>query len=247
MKIASHLNQVQLWWKTFPSAVEKQYDGVGKTNRIGLNFTEVGVGPKSAQRIAFHLLAADSEDDVVRTGIVTPLDRKAQPYVRFELNDRVELAEGGDLAYDQLVWTGGIVGTGAMHDDRPVVRRDLRLSETTFVVGDAARVVDADGQAVPASAATAIREAATAAANISLLADHRLDPTSNFEPRLEAYRDDVPGWIVSVGDGAVAQLGPTVVRGGPAKAMKATVGAGHLSSVGAVKQAVDLVEQELNA
>jgi NADH dehydrogenase len=152
-----------------------------------------------------------------------------------------------DVEYDQLVWTGGIAGTGAMHDDRPVVRRDLRLSETTFVVGDAARVVDADGQAVPASAATAIREAATAAANISLLADHRLDPTSNFEPRLEAYRDDVPGWIVSVGDGAVAQLGPTVVRGGPAKAMKATVGAGHLSSVGAVKQAVDLVEQELNA
>jgi NADH dehydrogenase len=152
-----------------------------------------------------------------------------------------------DVEYDQLVWTGGIAGTGAMHDDRPVVRRDLRLSDATFVVGDAARVVDADGQAVPASAATAIREAATAAANIALLVDHRLDPESTFEPRLEAYRDDVPGWIVSVGDGAVAQLGPTVVRGGPAKAMKATVGAGHLSSVGAVKQAVDLVEQELDA
>jgi NADH dehydrogenase len=55
----------------------------------------------------------------------------------------------------------------------------------------------------------------------------------------------VPGWIVSVGDGTVAQVGPAVLRGGAARAMKATVGAGHLSSVGAVQQAADLVETEL--
>ncbi|MFC5366908.1 NAD(P)/FAD-dependent oxidoreductase [Salinirubrum litoreum] len=151
------------------------------------------------------------------------------------------------LAYGQLVWTGGIAGTPAMDDDRPVVRRDLRLTDSTFVVGDAGRVVDADGQAVPASASAAIREASTAAANLEKLIEHDLSGEGGFAPRLDAYRFDVPGWIVSVGDGAVAQVGPTVVTGGAAKAMKATVGAGHLGSVGAVRQAVDLVEEELQA
>jgi NADH dehydrogenase len=156
-------------------------------------------------------------------------------------------AQEATVAYDHLVWTGGIAGTPAMDDDRPVVRRDLRLTDSTFVVGDAGRVVDADGQAVPASASAAIREASTAAANLEKLVDHDLSDEGGFAPRLDAYRFDVPGWIVSVGDGAVAQVGPTVVTGGPAKAMKATVGAGHLGSVGAVRQAVDLVEEELQA
>jgi NADH dehydrogenase len=151
------------------------------------------------------------------------------------------------LAYDQLVWTGGIAGTHAMDDDRPVVRRDLRLTDSTFVVGDAGKVVDADGQPVPASASAAIREASTAAANIGKLVEHDRSGEGGFAPRLDAYRFDVPGWIVSVGDGAVAQVGPSVVTGGAAKAMKATVGAGHLGSVGAIRQAVDLVEEELQA
>jgi NADH dehydrogenase len=168
-----------------------------------------------------------------------------------------ESGSGGDVAesdgrettlgYDHLVWTGGIAGTPAMDDDRPVVRRDLRLTDSTFVVGDAGKVVDADGQAVPASASAAIREASTAAENLGKLVEHDLSDEGGFTPRLDAYRFDVPGWIVSVGDGAVAQVGPTVVTGGPAKAMKATVGAGHLGSVGAVRQAVDLVEEELQA
>jgi NADH dehydrogenase len=151
------------------------------------------------------------------------------------------------LAYDQLVWTGGIAGTRAMGDDRPVVRRDLRLTDSTFVVGDAGKVVDADGQPVPASASAAIREASTAAKNIEKLVDHAISGAGGFAPRLDAYRFDVPGWIVSVGDGAVAQVGPSVVTGGAAKAMKASVGAGHLGSVGAMRQAVDLVEEELQA
>jgi NADH dehydrogenase len=134
-----------------------------------------------------------------------------------------------------------------MDDDRPVVRRDLRLTDSTFVVGDAGKVVDADGQPVPASASAAIREASTTATNIGKLVDHAQSGEGGFAPRLDAYRFDVPGWIVSVGDGAVAQVGPSVVTGGAAKAMKASVGAGHLGSVGAMRQAVDLVEAELQA
>jgi len=144
-----------------------------------------------------------------------------------------------------FVWTGGITGPDALGGDRPLVYDDLRLDEHTFVVGDAARAVDADGEPVPASASAAIREARTVASNLVRLLEHDLGAPGGFRPRLDPYRFDVPGWIVTVGDGTVAQLGPEVVTGAPARAMKAAVGAGHLSSVGAVRNAVDLVESEL--
>jgi NADH dehydrogenase len=159
--------------------------------------------------------------------------------------DEVE-TDAGPVPYGTLVWAGGIRGPDALGRDRPVVRSDLRLDERTFVVGDAGRIVDADGEAVPASASAALREARTVADNLQRLVEHDrgADP-DEFTPRLQQYRFDVPGWIVSVGDGTVAQVGPTVLRGGAARAMKATVGAGHLSSIGAVRQAADLVEAEL--
>lgn len=158
--------------------------------------------------------------------------------------DAVE-TDQGTVDSDVFVWTGGITGTEAMGGDRPLVRDDLRLDERTFVVGDAARAVDADGEPVPASASAAIREARTVASNVARLVKHELGEADGFRPRLDPYRFDVPGWIVTVGDGTVAQLGPEVVTGAPARAMKAAVGAGHLSSVGAVRNAVDLVESEL--
>ena len=160
--------------------------------------------------------------------------------------DAVE-TDRGTFDADVFVWTGGITGTAAMAGDRPLVYDDLRLDDRTFVVGDAARAVDADGEPVPASASAAIREARTVAANLVRLVEHDLGNAGGFTPRLDPYRFDVPGWIVTVGDGTVAQLGPEVVTGGAAKAMKAAVGAGHLSSVGAVRNAVDLVESELQA
>ena len=157
----------------------------------------------------------------------------------------LDLANGEGLAYDQFVWTGGIRGPPAMDGERPVVRNTLRLGEATFVVGDAGRVVDTDGQAVPASAQAAVRQARVAADNIERLLDHRRDGGNGFEPRLDGYRFDSPGWLVSVGDGAVAQVGPTVLTGRAAKLAKTSVGAGYLSSVGAVANAVDLVREEL--
>jgi NADH dehydrogenase len=162
--------------------------------------------------------------------------------------DAVEL-EDGTVPYDAFVWTGGIRGPDAMGSDRPLVRGDLRLDDHTFAVGDAARVVDADGEAVPASAAAAIREARTVATNLDRLVRWELDGGANadaFPPRLDPFRFDAPGWIASVGDDAVATVGPKVFTGGPARAMKATVGAGHLSSVGAINRAVDLASEELS-
>ncbi|MFC7020297.1 MULTISPECIES: NAD(P)/FAD-dependent oxidoreductase [Haloarcula] len=153
--------------------------------------------------------------------------------------------EDDEVAYDQLVWTGGITGSEAMAGDRPVVRADLRLGERAFAVGDAARVVDADGEAVPASAAAAIREARVAGRNVVRLVEHLSEGDGGFEPRFDRYRFDVPGWLVSVGDDAVAKVGPTVITGRPALALKTTVGAGYLGTVGAIENATDLVREEL--
>ncbi len=160
-------------------------------------------------------------------------------------SERITLANGSDLDYGQFVWTGGITGSSALSADRPVVRADLRLGDVTFAVGDAVRIVDSDGQAVPASASAAIRAATVAADNIAALVNHRRGG-SGFEPRLSRYRFNVPGWLVSVGDDAVAKVGPTVLTGRPALALKTTVGAGYLGSVGAIREATDLVREELD-
>ncbi|MDT3436653.1 FAD-dependent oxidoreductase [Haloarcula sp. 1CSR25-25] len=160
--------------------------------------------------------------------------------------DAITLGDGSDIAMDQFVWTGGIEGSPALDADRPVVRADLRLGDSTFAVGDAARVVDSDGEAVPASAAAAIREARVAADNIGTVIDHRQNSSGEFQPRLTQYQFDVPGWLVSVGDDAVAKVGPSILTGRAALALKTTVGAGYLGTVGAVENAVDLVREELD-
>lgn len=63
---------------------------------------------------------------------------------------------------------------------------------------------------------------------------------------VEAYTMDIPGWVVSVGDGAVAKVGNVVINGDPARLTKAIIGAGHLGSIGAIEEASELVAEELN-
>ena len=157
-------------------------------------------------------------------------------------DDAIDLADGEAMAYDQLVWTGGITGSPAVDGERPQVRADLRVGERTVGVGDAVRAVDANGEVVPASAQSAVREAETAATNVRRLLE---GGDGVFEPRLERFTFDSPGWLVSVGDDAVGQVGPTVVTGAAARALKATVGANYFTSVGAVRKATDLVYEEL--
>ena len=181
-------------------------------------------------------------DELTARGIAVNVNRRA---ARAEEGILV-LDSGDEIDYDQLVWTGGIRGSTAVARDRPTVAADLRLDERTFAVGDAVRMIDSDGEAVPASAQAAIRGAKTVAANVAALVEHEREGSPNdFPPRLSRFRFDSPGWIVSVGDGAVAQVGPTVVTGGAAVALKATVGAGYLSSVGAIRNAVELVDEEI--
>ncbi len=158
--------------------------------------------------------------------------------------DSVSVADGDKLDYDQFIWTGGIVGQDAAGGERPQVRADLRLGDRAFVAGDAARVVDTDGEPVPASAQTAIRQADVAATNVGKLLGHERNG-EGFEPRLDRYRYTELGWLVSVGDGAVAQVGGQIVRGPTAKALKTTVGAGYLTSIGAVQNASDYVWEKV--
>lgn len=155
----------------------------------------------------------------------------------------VTLTEKRELPYDQFVWTGGIQGPAAFGGERPSVRSTLSLTERTFVLGDSARVVDGNGQLVPATAQAAIRGAEVVARNIERLLEH--DPDSVFEPRFEQFVFDPRAWVVSVGDQVVAQVGPKVLTGHPAKVLKTTVGARYMTSVGAVADAVDVVYEEL--
>jgi NADH dehydrogenase len=155
--------------------------------------------------------------------------------------DAVELDGGRSIDHDLLVWTGGIDGRRALDGDRPVVDATLRLGDRTFGLGDAVRAIDRDGEAVPATAQAAVRQAETVATNIERV----LEGGGAFDPRLEQFSFDSPGWVVSVGNGAVAKVGPTVLSGSAAVALKTSVGVGYLSSVGARREAVDLVNQEL--
>lgn len=148
------------------------------------------------------------------------------------------------LQYDLFVWTGGIRGPAALGGNRPAVPSTLRLGDRTFAVGDAARVIDADGEVVPASAQAAVREAQVAASNVEALVEHELEG-GTMEPRLQRFRFDALGWVVSVGDGAVAKIGPAVLRGRAARAAKAAVDASYLGGLGATRNAASLVREEL--
>ena len=206
--------------------------------------------PPRFQR-AVRSALADLDVDVQTEATVTGAD-----------DAKIGFEDESSVDYDQLIWTGGITGPAALDGERPLVEADLRLDERTFVCGDAARVTDAEGTAVPASAQSAVREARTVAANVTRLVERERDASSGSEREViagsdrtapeETHTDDAfeqfsfdsPGWLVSVGDDAVAQVGPLVLSGRAAKAMKATVGVGYLSSVGGVRKGADLAFAE---
>jgi len=215
--------------------------GSGKTPVDGLTISLVEMADSVAPAFPENFQTAVHEtlldhDVRVRTGAT----------VERATENVVELDDGSELEYDAFVWTGGIQGPAATGGERVDARADLRVGDGTFVVGDAGRVVDGDGEAVPASAQSAIREARVAAKNVERLVEHRRSNDAGaFEPTLDRFNFDSPGWLVSIGNDAVAQVGPGGLTGRAAVALKASVGAGYLSGVGALQQATDLVNDEL--
>ncbi|MFD1645051.1 NAD(P)/FAD-dependent oxidoreductase [Haloarchaeobius litoreus] len=228
----------------FDTGFDEEFDDFGEFDTLpeaGVTVTLLeqfdSVAPNFPERFqrAVH-------DQLVERGV----DVRTGTTVERATADAVHLEDGTTIEYDQFIWTGGIRGPDAMAGERPVVRSTLSLDRTTFAVGDAARMVDDDGEAVPASSQSAIRAARVAAENIDRMVEHLSDgEPGDFDPRLDRFDFESPGWLVSVGDGAVAQVGPTVFTGRAALALKASVGGGYLSSVGAVRNAVDLVNREL--
>ncbi|MFC7073631.1 NAD(P)/FAD-dependent oxidoreductase [Halovenus rubra] len=164
---------------------------------------------------------------------------KTDTTVKSATDGTLDVADSSSIPYDQLVWTGGITGPGALSNVRPQVRSTLRLGQRTFGVGDAVRVIDDNGTMAPATAQTAVRQAAIAAENIEALV--RRDG-GGFDPRLSRYVYDSLGWVATVGDGTVAQVGSNVLTGTPAKTLKATIGIQHLAGIGAVEEAIDFAQ-----
>jgi NADH dehydrogenase len=172
------------------------------------------------------------------------VDVRTGTTVRRADEETVTLADGR-VDYDQFVWTGGIRGVSPLGANRQEVRATLKLDDRVFALGDAARVIDAEGTAVPATAQSAVQEADTVATNVERLVTY-LRNGDGFEPRLARYRHDSRGWVVSVGDGTVAQVGSSVLRGAPARALKTTIGGGYMGLIGAVENAVDYVRESIH-
>ncbi|WP_435097335.1 NAD(P)/FAD-dependent oxidoreductase [Halarchaeum sp. P4] len=160
-----------------------------------------------------------------------------------EVREDDVVTEGGSFRYDMLAWTGGVRGPDALDGIRRDVRADLRLADRTFVVGDAARIVDADGERVPASAQAAVRASPTVATNVARV----LEAARNDKPveHLEKWAFETPGWLISVGDDAVAQLGPQVLRGSAANVVKSSVGLTYLAEHGSLRNALRVLREEL--
>lgn len=151
------------------------------------------------------------------------------------------------LPADQLVWTGGIRGPDATGGERFRVRGDLRVDDRTVAVGDVADAVDGNGERVPPSAQAAVRAAGTAARNILAVVERDRSPAGEaaFAP-VEQWTFESPGWLVSVGDDAVAQLGPQVVTGPLANLVKSTVGVTYLAEHGSLRRALGIVREEMD-
>ena len=161
-------------------------------------------------------------------------------------DDGVLCADNRTIPAEEVIWTAGITAPAAFNGPRYEVRSDLRLTKRTFALGDAAIVTDNRGTVVPAAAQTAIRQAPIVATNIARLIEADRSETSYvFEPRLERYTHTSPGWVVSIGDKAVAMVGDSVVDGAAAKVLKFSINTGYLGSIGAIDRSVQSVTDKL--
>lgn len=149
--------------------------------------------------------------------------------------------DDGDQPYDRFVWTGGITGRTVVGGERPTVRSDLRLGDRTWAAGDAVRAIDRDGEAVPATARAAVDMAPVAADNAARRATA---DDGGFGPSYRRYRDRSSGLIVTVGDDTIAHVGPGIVTGAPARALKSVVGSRYLTTAGAIRNGVALARTE---
>jgi NADH dehydrogenase len=121
---------------------------------------------------------------------------------------RLTLADGSTIETRTVIWTAGVraaelvdrLGIKQAAAGRLPVEETLQLPgyPEVFVLGDAALLLDGDGQPLPMLSTVALQEARTAAANISRLARGK---------KLEKFRYRDPGLLATIGrEAAVARL-----------------------------------------
>ena len=156
---------------------------------------------------------------------------------------------GEELAYDVLIWTGGITGHEEVHgvdveqDDRShriTADADFQTSdERVFALGDAALVEQDEDAVAPPTAQAAWQAAEVAGENVARAVEGR---------PLKTWRHDDKGTVVSVGDDAVAHgikfpvIGefPVNVFGGPAaRTLKKAIAARWIADVSSPRDALD--------
>jgi len=159
---------------------------------------------------------------------------------------------GEELAYDVLVWTGGITGHDEVHgvgveqDERSHrinAEADFQTSDDrVFALGDAALVDQGEETVAPPTAQAAWQAAEVAGENVARAVDGR---------PLKTWRHDDKGTVVSVGDDAVAHdvkfpaIGtlPFNVFGGPAaRTLKKAIAARWIADVSSPRNALEAWE-----
>ena len=159
---------------------------------------------------------------------------------------------GEKLAYDVLIWTGGITGHEEVHGvDVEQDERSHRINadadfqtsdERVFALGDAALVEQGEDAVAPPTAQAAWQAAEVAGENVARAVEGR---------PLKTWRHDDKGTVVSVGDDAVAHgvklpvIGefPMNVFGGPAaRTLKKAIAARWIADVSSPRDALDAWE-----
>ena len=121
---------------------------------------------------------------------------------------RLTLGDGTAIETKTVIWTAGVraadlvdrLGVKQAAAGRLPVEETLQLPghPEVFVLGDAAHLVNSEGQPLPMLSTVALQEAETAAANISRLAKGK---------PLEKFRYKDPGLLATIGrEAAVARI-----------------------------------------
>jgi NADH dehydrogenase len=158
--------------------------------------------------------------------------------------DRVYVGDDDELAYDVLVWAGGITGREAVRDanvdkdDRSHRIYAERTFETTdervFAMGDSALIDQPGEEPAPPTAQAAWQAAEVAGTNLA----RRV----NGQPLTEWTHKD-KGTVVSIGEKAVAHdvlYVPLSTFGGtPAEILKKGIAARWIADIAGVRRAID--------
>ena len=156
--------------------------------------------------------------------------------------DRIHIGDEGEMAYDVLVWTGGITGRDAMANvdlDKDERSNRVRVETTfqtdderVFAIGDAA-LVDQDDEPAPPTAQAAWQAAELVGENVAR--QMRGQPLKTW-----TFKDK--GTAISIGEDAVGHdvmYMPISTFGGlPAKLLKKGIAARWIADVSSISRAL---------